>query len=129
MFVDLIKLLQNIKKRKKQKWEQKIQVNKTLKNWTNTLHGKPQSSILGPPLFNVFLCILFPFIVNADLESYADNTPSAMGTSELKVINEIKGAAEGLSFNCMKVFLMTEIFIWWIITTKRSQVHAVKNFW
>ena len=90
--------------------KQKIKINKTFSNWRNILHGVPQGSILGPLLFNVFLCDLFLFIPNIDLVSYADdNTPFAMGSSELEVINEIKSLAESLTLwfrnNCMKVNL------------------------
>ena len=58
--------------------------------------------------FNVFLCDSFLFISNIDLVSYADdNTPFAMGDSELEVINEIKTVAESLTLwfrnKCMKV--------------------------
>ena len=87
----------------------KINTNKTFSNWTNILHGVPQGPILGPLIFNTFLCDLFLFKSNIDLVSYADdNTPFAMGgSSELEVINLIKGAAESLTLwfrnNCMKV--------------------------
>ena len=86
----------------------KIKISKTFSNWANILHGVTQSSILGPLIFNVFLCDLFLFKSNIDLVSYADdNTPFSMGgSSELQVINEIKSVAESLilSFrnNCMK---------------------------
>ena len=44
-------------------------------------------------------CDLFLVIPNCDLISYADdNTPFAMDISELALINEIKSAAETLSF-------------------------------
>ena len=87
----------------------KININKTFSNWTNILYGVPQGSILGPLILNVFLCDLFLFKQNIDLVSYADdNTPFAMGgSSELEVINEIKGVAESFTLwfrnNCMKV--------------------------
>ena len=88
--------------------KQKIKINKTFSNWTNILHGVPQGPILGPLLFNVFLCDLFLFIPNIELVSYADDTtPFAVGSSELEVINEIKTAVESLTLgfqnNCMKV--------------------------
>ena len=77
----------------------KIKINKTFSNWTNILHGVPQGFILGPLIFNVFLCDLFLFKPNIDLIRYADdNTTFEMGgSSELEVINEIKGAAESLT--------------------------------
>ena len=89
--------------------KQKTKRSKTFSDWTNILHGVPQSSILTPLLFNVFLCDLCLFIsAYIDLVSYADdNTPFAMGSSELEVINEIKSVAESFTLwfrnNCMKV--------------------------
>ena len=86
----------------------KNKINKTFSNWTN-IHEVPQGFILGPLIFNVFLCDLFLFKPNIDLISYADdNTPFAMGgSSELEVINEIKGVVKILTLwfrnNCMKV--------------------------
>ena len=63
---------------------------------------------MGPLLFDVFLCDLFVFIPNINLVSYADdNTPFAMVSSELEVVNEIKTVGESLTLwflnNCMKV--------------------------
>ena len=79
--------------------KQKIQVNKIFSNWANILHGVPEGCILGPILSNIFLCDLFLVIPNCDVISYADgNTPFAMDISELALINEIKSAAETLSF-------------------------------
>ena len=121
--------------------KQKIKINKTFSNWTNILHGVTQGSILGPLLFNIFLCDLFLFIPNIDLVSYADdNTPFAMsGSSELEVISEIKGVAESLTLwfrnNCMKVnpdkfhlLLSDKKVITWIFVMRSFQVCAVKSF-
>ena len=72
----------------------------TFSSWTNILHEVPQGSILGPLVFNVFLCDLFLFKPNIDLVSYADNNTQFVigGSSELEVINEIKFVAESLTF-------------------------------
>ena len=79
-------------------WKQKIKINKMFSNWTNIPHGVPQDSILGPLLFNFFLCDILLFTPNIDLVIYADhNTPFAMGSSEFKIINEIKTVAERLT--------------------------------
>ena len=70
--------------------KQEVKINKTFSNWTNILHGVPQGSILGPLIFNVFLCDLFLFKPNIDLVSYADdNTPLAMGSSQLSVAESV----------------------------------------
>ena len=66
---------------------------------------------MGSQLFNIFLCNLYLFIINLSwLIKYADgNTPLAMGSSELEVINEIKSTAESFSLwfqnSCMKMSL------------------------
>ena len=79
-------------------WKQKIKINKMFSNWTNIPHGVLQDSILGPLLFNFFLFDILLFTPNIDLVIYADdNTPFAMGSSELEIINEIKSVAERLT--------------------------------
>ena len=87
----------------------KIEIYKTFINWANILHGVPQGSILGTPIFTVFIYDLFLFKPNIDLVSYGvDSTPFAAGcSSKLGVINEIKSVMESLTLwfwnNCTKV--------------------------
>ena len=111
--------------------KQKIKTSKPFTNWTNKLHGTLRGSILGPLIFNIFLCDLFLFILN---------TLFAMGSSELEVMNEIKIAAESFRLwfqnNCMKVnpdkfhlLFSDKKIIRWIFLMRRSQARGVKNFW
>ena len=79
------------------KRKQKVKISNVFSNWTEILYGVPQGSILGPLLFNIFLCDLFFFLPGIDIMSYADdNTLYSLGESEEQVINEVKKAAEKL---------------------------------
>ena len=56
--------------------KQRVKINSRFSSYLDKFQGAPQGSILGPLLFNLFLCDLFLFVEEADIMSYADdNTP------------------------------------------------------
>ena len=56
--------------------KQRIKVGNVFSNWQNIKTGATQGSILGPLLFNIFVCDFFLILGNTYFASYAhDNTP------------------------------------------------------
>ena len=53
--------------------KQRVKMNDQFSSWLDIIVGVPQGSILGPLLFNIFLCDMFLFCNDIDFASYADN--------------------------------------------------------
>ena len=73
---------------------QRVKINNYYSLWSLIKHGVPQGSILGPILFNIFLCDMFVMIDNIDITSYADdNTPNSVGKSQCDLETKFQNAS------------------------------------
>ena len=73
---------------------QRVKINNFYSFWSPIKNGVPQGSILGPILFNIFLCDMFFMIDNIDIASYADdNTPYSVGRSQCDLETKLRKAS------------------------------------
>ena len=72
---------------------ERVKINISYSLWSLIKHGMPRGSILGPIIFNIFLCDAFLMIDNIDIASYADdNTPYSVGKSQCDLETKLEKA-------------------------------------
>ena len=79
------------------KRKQRVKLNGTHSSWSEILFGVPQGCILGPLLFNIFLCDLFQFSPDLDIANYADdNIPHSSNINLNKVLYDLEKISDTL---------------------------------
>ena len=77
--------------------KQRTKINDAYGKYCEILYGFPQSYILGPLLFNIYMCDMFYDINDCDIASYADdNTPYASSINLDAVINKLEESTNNL---------------------------------
>ena len=84
-----LKLLNNYLSNRKQR----VRIGKCFSTWVEILTGVPQGSILGPLLFNIFICDLFYAMTDFEIASYADDNSTFSGNvSKDMVLSDLREA-------------------------------------
>ena len=75
--------------------KQRTKVDSFYSTWEKTLSGVPQGSILGPLLFNIFMCDMFLTLKTTSFTGYADdNTPFVVTENTTNVNKALKDIGE-----------------------------------
>ena len=81
--------------------KQRAKINSAYSSWEEILFGVPKRSILGPLLFNIFLCEFFYMMGDTYFASYADDNTSYVSPD---TIDEVIKRLETVSLQLFKWF-------------------------
>ena len=95
----------------------------------HSLFGISKGSILGPLLFNIFICELFMFLPKNGIDNYVDyNTPYSTGANIHNIIPNLEQASDILPKWFQDNYLKTNPDKYHVLLSKTSETQLiVKN--
>ena len=101
--------------------KQRTKIDSSHSSFAEILFGIPQGSILGPLLFNAYICDLFYDIDDLDFASFADdNTPYSCLSDMISVLEQLKGGIGKILYWFKKKILKGNADKYHLITSSKT---------